>query len=137
MAEGHRAAVTDTHALLLHAAGTSARLGRAARSHFEACERQQAILYVPVAVLWETALLARRGKVELHRPVRTLFDDLFSNSAYQALDLTPEQVHLADEAQPNDDPFDALICAGARSLGLPIVTRDEEIRAWGQVKTLW
>jgi PIN domain nuclease of toxin-antitoxin system len=108
-----------------------------AKAHFGACERREAILYVPAAVVWESALLARRQRVDLRRPVRRFFDDLFSNPAYQPLDLTPEQVYMADEAQPNDNPFDALICAAARSLGLPLITRDQEIRECGLVKVLW
>ena len=132
-----RAAVTDTHALIFHAEGTPGRLGRLAKAHFAACERKEAILYVPAAVIWECALLARRGRVDLGQSVRGFFDDLFSNPAYQALDLTLEQVLLADEMRPNENPFDALICAAARSLGLPLITRDEEIRESGLVKVVW
>ena len=44
---------------------------------------------------------------------------------------------LADEARPNDDPFDALICAAARTLELPLLTRDRAIQEWGKVRTLW
>lgn len=132
-----KAAVTDTHPLLYHAGARSARLGRRARAHFAACERREAILYVPAAVIWECALLARRGRVDLGRPVREFFEGLFSNPAYQALELTPEHVYLAAEAQPNDDPFDALICAAARSLGLALITRDEDIRASALVRVVW
>ena len=46
------AAVADTHALLFHATAERA-LGRRAAAHFEACERQQALLYIPMAVVWE------------------------------------------------------------------------------------
>jgi PIN domain nuclease of toxin-antitoxin system len=131
------AAVSDTHPLLLHAGGRSARLGPRARAHFQACERREAILFVPAAVVWECALLARRGRVSLGGSPRSFFTDLFSNPAYQPLDLTPEQVFLAAEAQPNEDPFDAVICAAARSLDLPLVSRDTEIRASGLVRILW
>jgi PIN domain nuclease of toxin-antitoxin system len=137
VAEGVRAAVTDTHPLLFHAAASHGRLGRKARAQFEACEQQKGILYVPAAVIWESALLARRGRVALGRSVRGFFLDLFSNPAYQPADLTPEQVFLAAEAQPNEDPFDGLICAAARDLGLPLITRDQEIVASGLVKILW
>lgn len=132
-----RAAVTDTHALVFHARGLTSELGRRARIFFDACERKEAILYVPAAVLWETALLAHRRRVNLRRSIRSFFDDLFSNPAYQPVDLTPEQVYIADVARPNDDPFDALICAVALSLDLPLLTRDSRIEAWGRVKTLW
>lgn len=131
-----RAAVADTHALLFHAAGGRA-LGRQALAHFEACERREAITYVPAVVVWECSLLARAVRINLHRPVREFFADLFSNPAYQPFDLTTEQVYLADEFRMHRDPFDALICAAARVLDLPLLTRDGDIRKSGVVKVFW
>jgi len=130
------AAVADTHALIFHAAG-SGKLGPKARAHFDACERQKAILYVPVIVMWETALLARAVTINLHRPLAKFFDDLFSNPAYQPLDLTPAHVMAADELRFTRDPFDTLIVAVARDLNLPLVTRDAAIRESGTVKVIW
>ncbi len=131
-----RAFVTDTHPLVLHAAGGKG-LGRRAAECFAACERREALLYVPAAVLWEASLLVRVGRVRLGRPLRAFVEDLFSNPAYQPIDLGAEQVCLGDEAKPNDDPFDALICAAARALDLPLVTRDRAIQEWGKVPTVW
>jgi PIN domain nuclease of toxin-antitoxin system len=128
--------VTDTHPLLLHAAGGRGLSRRAARL-FTACEGREAIAYVPAASLWEASLLARVGRVKLGRAFRAFAEDLFSNPAYQPLDLNPEQVCLADEARPNDDPFDALVCAAALALGLPLLTRDRAIQEWGKVRTVW
>ena len=130
------AAVTDTHALIFHAAG-GGRLGPKARAHFDACERQQAILYVPAVVIWECGLLARAVRINLHRPLRSFFEDLFSNPAYQPLDLTSAHVSLADEMRFTRDAFDALIVAVARDLQLPLITRDPLIRESGGVKVLW
>lgn len=130
------AAVADTHALIFHAAGNG-KLGPRARAHFAACERQQAILYVPAVVMWECSLLARAVRINLHRPVSAFFDDLFSNPAYQPLDLTAAHVRLADGLRFTRDPFDALIVASARDLGLPLVTRDAAIRESGAVRVIW
>ena len=130
------AAVSDTHGLLFHAAASRA-LGRRAAAHFDACERQQALIYVPAAVIWEISLLARASRINLRRPVRAFFDDLFSNPAYHPLDLTPEQVYVADELRFTRDPFDALIVAAARALALPLLTRDADIRASGAVRIIW
>lgn len=69
--------------------------------------------------------------------VREFFSNLFSNPAYQPLDLTPDQVYLAEETRPNDDPFDALICATARHLGLPLLTRNANIAESGLVRVIW
>lgn len=130
------AAVTDTHALVFHAAG-GGKLGPRASAFYDRCERREAILYVPAAVIWECSLLARVSRINLRRTVREFFDDLFSNPSYQPLDLTPGQVFLADELRFTRDPFDALICAAARTLELPLVTRDSDIRASGAVRVMW
>lgn len=130
------AAVTDTHALIFHAAG-GGRLGRAAAAHFDACEAREALIYVPAAVLWECSLLARASRINLRRSVRGFFDDLFSNPAYQPYDLTAVQIFMADEARPNRDPFDGLICAAAVDLELPLITRDADIRGSGIVRVIW
>src|SRR4051794_30255221 len=131
-----KAAVTDTHALVFHAAG-GGKLGPRASAFFNRCERREAILYVPVAVIWECSLLARASRINLRRTVRAFFDDLFSNPAYQPLNLTPDQIFEADELRLTRDPFDALIVAAARSTGAPLVTRDAVIRGSGAVPVLW
>jgi len=130
------AAVTDTHPLLFHAAG-SGRLGPRAARLFARCEAREAILYVPAAVMWETSLLARVARVNLRRSLRAFFDDLFSNPASQPLDLAPDQVWTADDLRFTRDPFDALIVAAALATGLPLITRDEPIRESGTVSVIW
>lgn len=130
------AAVTDTHALVFHAAGGGA-LGPKAKGQFSAAERREALIYVPVAVIWEVSLLARAVRINLRRPVREFFADLLSNPAFQPHDLGAGQVFDADELRFTRDPFDALICAAARDLDLPLLTRDVAIRASGTVKVLW
>jgi PIN domain nuclease of toxin-antitoxin system len=130
------AAVADTHALIFHASGGK-HLGKRAAAMFAAAERRASIVYIPVAVMWECALLARIGRIDLRRSTRDFFADLFSNPAYQPIDLTPEQVYLADEVRPNSDPFDALICAAARHLDVPLLTRDRAIHESGAVVVVW
>jgi PIN domain nuclease of toxin-antitoxin system len=131
-----QSAVTDTHPLIFHAAG-GGRLGPRATAFFDRCERREAILYVPAAVMWECSLLARVGRINLRRSTRAFFGDLFSNPAYQPLDLTPEQVFLADELRFTRDPFDGLIVSAAQTVGLPLVTRDNAIRESGAVGVIW
>lgn len=135
MAEAE-AVVTDTHPLLFHAAGGK-RLGKRATRAFRNAEERNGLVYVPAAVMWECSLLARRGRVDLGGSVERFFEQLFSNPAYQALDLTPAQIYLADRARPNGDPFDALVCAAALHVGLPLVTRDGDIRDSRLVPTIW
>ena len=130
------AAVTDTHPLVFHAAG-GGRLGPGAKKHFDKAERGEALVYVPAAVVWEVSLLARAVRINLHRPVREFFTDLFSNPAYQPFGLEMAQVFDADELRFTRDPFDALICAAARDLGLPLLTRDAAIADSRVVPIIW
>lgn len=130
------AAVTDTHALVFHAAG-GGKLGPKARAMFAAAEQREVIVYVPAAVIWEVGLLARAVRINLHRPVRQFFADLFSNPAYQPHALDAGQVYDADELRFTRDPFDGLIVAAARDLNLPLITRDADIRAAGTVRVIW
>ena len=55
----------------------------------------------------------------------------------QVTELGPEQIYLADELRFTRDPFDALIVASARTLDLPLLTRDADIRASGTVRVIW
>ncbi|MCU1382326.1 MAG: twitching motility protein PilT [Acidobacteria bacterium] len=130
------AAVTDTHALVFHAAG-GGRLGPRAAAFFDRCERREAILYVPAVVMWECSLLARVSRINLRRTVRAFFDDLFSNPSYQPLDTTAEQLFRADDMRFTRDPFDALICAAAQTIDLPLISRDAQIRGSGIVTVIW
>jgi PIN domain nuclease of toxin-antitoxin system len=130
------AAVADTHALLFHASASRA-LGRRAAAHFDACERQQALVYLPMAVMWEVSLLARASRINLRRSIQDFFGDLFSNPAYHPFDLSSEQIFLADKLRFTRDPFDALIVAAARTLALPLLTRDAGIRESGAVRVIW
>jgi PIN domain nuclease of toxin-antitoxin system len=131
-----RAAVTDTHALLFHAAGGRS-LGPRAAAHFRAAEEGAALVYVPVVVVLEVTLLARIGRGGLRVSPEMFFSTLFMNPAYQALDLTTEQVFAADELRFNRDPYDALIVAAAQIQGLPLITRDTAIVASKSVKVIW
>ena len=130
------AAVTDTHALIYHAAASS-RLGKRAAAHFRACEERRGIIYVPAAVIWEVSLLARSGHVSLRRTTQAFFEDLFSNPAYHPYDLTAAQIYDADRLPFTRDPFDALICAAARDLELPLLTPDTTIENSGAVRVMW
>jgi PIN domain nuclease of toxin-antitoxin system len=130
------AAVTDTHALLYHLGG-SRKLGLKAAAAFQAAEEGRGTIYVPMPVVMEVGFLARAGRAKLSVPAFSVFDVLFANAAYQPLDLSLEQLRVADALRFNRDPYDAMIVAAALVLGLPLITRDTAIVESGAVKVLW
>jgi len=129
-------AVVDTHALVFHAAGTG-QLGPRAAEWLDRCERREALVYVPTVVMWEVSLLARASRITLKRSVRSFFEDLFSNPSYQPIEMGMDDVYRAGELTFTRDPFDALICASALTLGVPLITRDALIRSSGTVAIIW
>ncbi len=130
------AAACDTHALVHYAFGDR-RLGNQAAALFDACEARQAIIYVPAIVIVEFEFVLARRMARASMRLREFFEDLFDNPAFQAFELDAEQVYLANEAKPNNDPFDSLICAAARRLEVPLITRDAAIVRWGRIETVW
>ena len=88
-----------------------------------------------IAVL---AAWAQAGRCDgRERGDRTVHVNLFSNPSFHPVDLSTEQVLLADELRFTRDPFKALIVAAARSIDLPLLTRDTDIRASGTVRVIW
>ena len=57
--------VTDTHPLVWDAAGRHSRLSKKVLRAFNAASRAEALIYVPVFVLWEVAMLEKVGRIEL------------------------------------------------------------------------
>jgi PIN domain nuclease of toxin-antitoxin system len=112
-------------------------LSAPAAAFFNRCESRDAIVYVPAAAVWECSLLARAGRIRLRSSVRSFFEDLFSNPAYQPIDLSPEHIFSADEHRFNRDPFDGLIVATAEAMDLPLISRDTAIQESGLVKIVW
>lgn len=111
--------------------------GRQAKTVLSRAEDGKVIVQVPMAVIWEVSILARIVRINVRRSVGALFDDLFSNPAFQPFDLTPAQVFAADDLRFTRDGFDGLIAAAARDLGLDVITRDTAIIESGAVETVW
>lgn len=88
--------------------------------------------------LWEAQMLAAKGRLELDTP---LTHWLPTAAAAETVSLLPMDVDvlLALETLPkgfHGDPADRIIVATARSRGLPLATRDGNIRRSRAVK-LW
>ncbi len=127
--------VTDTHALVWYF-GKSKKLPKKIETIFdEALDRKTAI-WVPVVVLWELSLLAKRGKIRLNKSLESFVGEVFANSL-QLLDLTPEDILLAHALNFSNDPFDTLIVAMTQRLGCPLLTGDTVIQSQQTCDWLW
>jgi PIN domain nuclease of toxin-antitoxin system len=101
------------------------------------------LLFLSPLTLWEVATLRRLGRITLDRELGVWSHDLLAQPRIATASLTPEAAAWAgdlDDAFPGD-PFDRLLYATGRDLRLPIVSKDERLRAYAaqskEVQFVW
>ncbi|WP_175821824.1 MULTISPECIES: type II toxin-antitoxin system VapC family toxin [unclassified Burkholderia] len=129
--------VLDTHALVWWAAGDPA-LSKKARSAIDRARGDSALVASAISA-WEIAMLVRHERLVLTMDVDAW---LATVAQIDGMRFVPIDADIAAKSASlpgtfHKDPADRMIVATARRLGAPLVTRDEKIRAYAHVKTLW
>lgn len=127
------AAVADTHSLVWYLLD-SPELGKEADKIFAACDRGEALIYIPTICLVELIYLQEKGKIPSH-----LMTELLSNSSNLVFADLSAEVVAALATIPRDhvpDMPDRIIAATARHLELPLVSRDRQIQT-SSIETIW
>ena len=124
--------VLDTHAVVWWA-GDPGRLSARATAAIAKADR----LGVPAIVFWETALLIRKGRLDVGMSVRECTEKIQLIPRISPLLLTPEIAVLADTLRMHADPADRFVVATAIHHRVPLVTKDKLLRPLKIVKTLW
>jgi PIN domain nuclease of toxin-antitoxin system len=127
----------DTH-VLVWLASDEDRLSRQAASAIRRARTSGGIAISDI-VIWELAFLFARGILRTHSTVETTLERLITSSGVIVRSITSEIAAIAAQF-PQDypkDPVDRLIGATALAEGLPLVTRDEQIRRSPLLKTIW
>lgn len=128
----------DTHVLLWWLAGGD-RLSRAASA---AIDRTDAVL-LSTLTFWEAATLRRLGRVELDRELGVWVQDVLRQPRVAVAPLSAEAAAWAGNLGPTfpGDPIDRLLYATSRDLRVPLVTKDDGLRAFasetGDVEIVW
>lgn len=128
--------VTDTHPLIWYAAGTHRQLSRKVLRIFHSASLDESLIYIPVFVLWEIAMLLKIGRISLREPYPVWVENL---SLQRGFALPPPDVSVLFEAcsSPFADPFDSVITATAQVLEVPLITKDTIISDSGFVEIYW
>jgi len=129
--------VLDTHALVWWVAGDST-LSKKAKAAIER-ELSGGEIIVSAISAWEIAMLVEREKLVLSMDVGSW---LATVAAVEVVRFMPVDAEIAIKSVdlPGDfhkDPADRMIVATARKLAVPLVTKDEKIRSYAHVKTIW
>jgi PIN domain nuclease of toxin-antitoxin system len=88
---------------------------------------------------WEIAMLVEREKLVLSMDVGSWLSTVAEIDAVRFMPVDNEIAVKSVElpGKFHKDPADRMIVATARKLAVPLVTKDEKIRAYAHVKTIW
>lgn len=116
----------DTHVVLWWQAGGD----RLSTPALEAIGSADAVLVSPLTC-WEITTLHRLGRVGLDRDPGRWIVDLMADDRIDVATLSPEAAAWAGTLPGTfgGDPIDRLLCATARDLRVPLVSKDERLHA--------
>lgn len=125
----------DTHALVW-AVAESKRLSRAASSAILQAQKEDGVAIAAIT-LWELAILVSRGRIQAYGTVEASVRLLIEGVIIKPLNTEIAALAVELPEDFSSDPADRLIGATAIIEGLPLVTRDQKIRASSRLKTIW
>ena len=129
--------VLDTHTLLWWV-NDPTTLSKPAKKAVDAAVKSNSV-HASCISSWEIALLVERGRLRLALDVRDWICRCealpFLTFVAVSTAIAVESVRLPDF--PHADPADRIIAATALSLGAALVTKDDKLRNYPHVKTIW
>ncbi|HLI13499.1 MAG TPA: type II toxin-antitoxin system VapC family toxin [Alphaproteobacteria bacterium] len=117
----------DTHVWLWLMIGSS-ELSSAARATITEAAARGGLRLAAISV-WETAMLAQRGRITLSKPIREWVEEALAAPGLVLEPLSPEVAVESCElpGRFHGDPADRLIAATARLTTARLVTRDRRL----------
>jgi PIN domain nuclease of toxin-antitoxin system len=127
----------DTHAWVWWVT-EDRRLSAAARRAI-AGEQAKGDLSLSLISVWEVAKKVEKTQFVLDRPVDQWVELALARPGLHVVELTPPILVESCRLPPpfHGDPADQLIVATARDRDAAIITKDEQIRAYPHVRSVW
>ena len=96
-------------------------------------------LWISLISVWEVAKKVEKRQLVLDRPVDQWLDEATTVRGLGVWEITrPILVHSCELPQPfHGDPADQILVATARRQGAVMVTKDQQIRRYPHVQTIW
>lgn len=113
-------------------------LPRRVRQRIERSIEEEA-LYVSSISVWEVTLLVKRGRLELTMEIG---DWLGASEALPQVRFVPVDNRIARRSVQlpdplHSDPADRIIVATTLQLGAALITKDDKLRNYPHVETIW
>lgn len=129
--------VLDTHTLVWWVSGDPL-LSKKAKSTIEK-EMIGGEIVISSITAWEISMLVERERLHLSMDLGTWIATV---AEIDTVRFVPVDVEIAMKSAnlPGDfhkDPADRMIVATARKFAAPLISKDEKIRAYPHVKTIW
>jgi len=126
-------ALLDTHAFLWWNMGDP-HLGKQAKAFIANPENE---IMVSVVTGWEIVIKASRGNLSLPTEADQYVTSRISSQGFAVLPIEMRHaLQVLHLPLHHKDPFDRLLVAQAQLEGVPLISRDAEIRQY-PVETLW
>jgi PIN domain nuclease of toxin-antitoxin system len=129
--------ILDTHAWLWWVTADR-RLSLSARRAIVAKQAPDGLLLSLISV-WEVAKKVEKRQLVLDRPLDAWLDEATGQPGLQLVDMTrPVLIESCRLPPPfHGDPADQIIVATARVHDAVIVTRDQRVRDYAHVRSVW
>ena len=129
--------VLDTHALIWWVTDDAALSKKAKREINRELDGGEIIISAISA--WEISMLVANQRLVLSMEVSAW---LATVAEIEAVRFIPVDIEIATKSvelpgEFHKDPADRMIVATARKFAVPLVTKDEKIRTYPHVKTIW
>ena len=123
----------DTHTFLWYILANP-QLSAQAKELIQATGNEK---FLSIASPWETGIKVSTGKLMLSEPLEPYFDEQMRLNSIQLLPITLAHVALVSTLPfHHRDPFDRLLIAQSLVEGIPLVSADAQLDAYG-VTRLW
>lgn len=129
--------VTDTHPLVWYSTRHYSMLSRQVLAAFEDAESGKSPIYLPIGVLWETAILLNKRSIRLPDSFGDWANNLSKKSGFRIQNLDVSTISRSVGYSFNKDLFDKVIVATAVELELPLITKDVAITESNLVEVHW
>jgi len=99
--------------------------------------RSRGSIYISDITLWEIALLARRGRLEITGTIDSFVHEISAHVLVKPITAAVASMAVQFPEMYPKDPADRLIGATSRLEMLPLVTADEQLRRSPLLYTVW